>query len=317
MKNLLVSAFIALFFLSACQPANLPTSEGDQDLATTSEPDSGDFLDTQGFMDALVSVGATVGQEGEVEQPFFSVPGLVIMVNSETVQVFEYLDAVQADAEAAQVAPDGSTVGTSMASWVGPPHFYRAEQLIVLYVGENQSVIESIETVLGPQFAGADTGQESGLSTEPPAAILQIGESEQVSGISSYCWTIPGEEAGICADGIGYATSPDPLVVESPFVARFINPLSTPLDSLVLSVKPLELEDKLPEEIGEMYWWRPNSEDQITEHLSPPHEVELSLEPGLYLLNFFAKWQELGDVSYGFLVEVSPGQGSESAAEEL
>jgi hypothetical protein len=106
-------------------------------------------------------------------------------------------------------------------------------------------------------------------------------------------------------------------VVESPFVARFINPLSTPPDSLVLSVRPLETEDKLPEEPGGLYWWRPNSEDQITKHLTLPHEVELSLEPGLYLLNYFAEWQEFGDVSYGFLVEVPPTQGSESAEEEL
>ena len=157
MKILLITSLLAVFFLSACQPASLPISEGDQDPAKTSEPESGDFLDTQGFMDALVSAGATVGLEGDIEQPFFSVPGQNITVNGEIVQVLEYLDTVLADAEAAQVSPDGSSVGTSMVSWIGPPHFYRAEQLIVIYVGENQSVIESIETVLGPQFAGADT----------------------------------------------------------------------------------------------------------------------------------------------------------------
>jgi hypothetical protein len=155
----------------------------------------------------------------------------------------------------------------------------------------------------------AATSQEAEIPTEPPPAILQIGELEQESGISGYCWTVPGEEHGICADGIGFGTSPDPLVVESPFVARFTNPLSTSMDSLTLSIRPLEPEDKLPEEPGGMYWWRPNSTDQILKHLSPPHEVELSLEPGLYLFNYFAEWDDFGDASYGFLVEVSPGTG--------
>ena len=204
-----------------------------------------------------------------------------------------------------------------MASWIGPPHFYLAERLIVLYIGEDQSVIELLETVLGPQFAGADPPGEPGFPTEPPPAILQIGEDEQESSTSSYFWTGPGEEAGICADGIGFGTPPEPLVTESPFVARFINPLSTPLDSLVLSVRPLDPEDKLPEEPGGMYWWRPSSEDQITERLSPPHEVELTLESGLYLFNYFAEWEEFGDASYGFLVEVPSTQGSDSTGEEF
>jgi Tol biopolymer transport system component len=107
------------------------------------------------------------------------------------------------------------------------------------------------------------------------------------------------------------------MVVESPFVARFINPLSTPLDSLALSVTPVELEDRMSTEIDGMYWWSPNPTDQSTFHLAPPHEKELSLEPGLYLLNVFARWQEFGDASYGFLVEVSPTQGSESTEEEM
>lgn len=32
--------------------------------------------------------------------------------------------------------------------------------------------------------------------------------------------------------------------------------------------------------------------------------VELSPEPGLYVLSLFVSWQRGGDTSYGFLVEV-------------
>ena len=316
MKFILFIILLALFILSACQPANPPVAEGEQKPTTTSEPDSEGVLDAQGFIDALVSAGAVVGQEGEIEQPFFSVPGQIINLNGESVQVFEYADAAQVEAEAAQVASDGGSIGTTMATWVGPPHFYRAERLIVLYVGEDQSVIELLETILGPQFAGADTPQPPDASTEPPAAVLQIGEQEQVSGIGSYCWKAPSEEVGICADAIGIPTSPDAMVTESPFVPQFINPISTPLDSLMLSITPVQLEDRMLTEVGGMYWWPPNPEEQTNLHLAPPYETELSLDPGLYLLNYFAQWQEFGDASYGFLVEVPPALGSEPLEEE-
>ena len=54
-----------------------------------------------------------------------------------------------------------------------------------------------------------------------------------------------------------------------------------------------------------MHWWRPEAEDEFNEHLTLPYEVDLSLDPGLYLFNFYSQWQGLGDVSYGFLVEVN------------
>ena len=317
MKYLLFTVLLASLILSACQPANQPANGGGQESGETSPSNSDEILDAQGLAQALATAGAAVAQEDEIEQPFFSVPGQVITINGESLQIFEYADSAQADAEAGQVAPDGGSIGTTMATWIGPPHFYRAERLIVLYVGEDKSVIELLETNLGPQFAGAEPPQETDVSREPPLAILQIGESEQESVLSNYCWTVPGEDHGICADGIGYGTQPDPLVVESPFVASFTNPLSASLDSLTLSVRPLTQDDKLPEELGGMYWWRPKSEDQILKQLSPPYEVELSLEPGLYLLNYFAAWEEYGEAAYSFLVEVSSGQESESAQGEL
>jgi hypothetical protein len=95
MKNLLFAILFTTLILSACQPANQSTSEGDQDSGETLD----EILDTQGLADALESAGATVGQEGEVDQPFFSVPGQVITINGESIQVFEYVDSAQADAE--------------------------------------------------------------------------------------------------------------------------------------------------------------------------------------------------------------------------
>lgn len=36
----------------------------------------------------------------------------------------------------------------------GAPHFFRKEQLVVLYVGEDQAVVNLLTKLLGPQIAG-------------------------------------------------------------------------------------------------------------------------------------------------------------------
>ncbi len=114
----------------------------------------GPVTDFVSLVDSLRSAGATVEPAGEVSQLFFSVQGQVITVNGEDVQVFEYDDAASADAEAALVSPDGSSVGTTMVLWIATPHFYQTGQLIVFYVGDSTAVIDALEEVLGPQFAG-------------------------------------------------------------------------------------------------------------------------------------------------------------------
>jgi hypothetical protein len=107
------------------------------------------------LVDALRAQGAIIEPSGDISQPFFTVEGRVIQVNSQDVQVFEYADEAAAAAEAELVAPDGSSVGTSMVSWMDSPHFYKAGRLIVLYVGDDATTIDLLEMVLGPQFAGA------------------------------------------------------------------------------------------------------------------------------------------------------------------
>ena len=120
----------------------------------------GPVTDYISLIDNLRQAGATVEPAGELTQPFFSVNGRVIVVNGGDVQVFEYADAVTAEAEAALVSPDGSSIGTSMVGWVASPHFYRVEKLIVLYVGDSETVTDVLESVLGKQFAGRSTGLE-------------------------------------------------------------------------------------------------------------------------------------------------------------
>ncbi|MDP3879001.1 MAG: DUF4399 domain-containing protein, partial [Dehalococcoidales bacterium] len=102
----------------------------------------------------LRAAGATVVPDEEISQPFFSVEGKIIKINNENVQVFEYASIEAAGADAAEVSPDGSSVGTTMVSWMSAPHFYKSGRLIVLYVGTDETVTGVLGEVLGKQFAG-------------------------------------------------------------------------------------------------------------------------------------------------------------------
>ncbi len=73
-----------------------------------------------------------------------------------------------------------------------------------------------------------------------------------------------------------------------------------------LNVYPVTVDDQLDSEARGLRWWRPEGEAREQSMLTLEGEtiVELSLEPGLYVLSLFARWQGRGDAAYGFLVEV-------------
>jgi len=111
-------------------------------------------IDYAGFVRSLRAENTTIEPQGEVEQPFFSVTGKVIALYGDHVQIFEHPGSAEADAEAALVSPDGMTVGTAKPHWLGTPHFYRKDKLLVLYLGDNEKVLKALEARLGRQFAG-------------------------------------------------------------------------------------------------------------------------------------------------------------------
>jgi len=103
---------------------------------------------------ALHNNGATVESLDTISQPFFAPEGQVISVNGFQVQVFEYPNEEDTSSAAGTISSDGSSVGTTMVSWVEPPHFFKSGNLIVLYVGEESSILEALHEILGPQIAG-------------------------------------------------------------------------------------------------------------------------------------------------------------------
>jgi len=90
----------------------------------------------------------------KVRQPFFSVSGRIMKVNNEPIQVFEYSNASTTQSQAKLVSPDGKTVGNTKPSWMSTPHFFKSQKLIVIYVGDDQTILRILQAELGNQFAG-------------------------------------------------------------------------------------------------------------------------------------------------------------------
>ena len=117
--------------------------------------------DVDGFVDQVRALGAEVAQSGPINQPFFSASGVRLLVNGHQVSVYAFPTSEGAAAAAGGVSADGSSiVGDGVAYnvlWVGPPHFFLRERVIVLYVGDDVEILELLEGILGPQFAGEVT----------------------------------------------------------------------------------------------------------------------------------------------------------------
>ena len=120
--------------------------------ATPAEPLA--VEDQATLISALEGSGATVELREPVSQVFFSAEGNMLKVNGADVQVFEYESAEEMENQASQVSPDGGSIGTSMVTWVDVPHFYKANRIIVLYLGNDAAMLDLLDNVLGPQFAG-------------------------------------------------------------------------------------------------------------------------------------------------------------------
>ena len=151
--RLFLSSVGLLFALAVgCEDGREPAQSSDQ--YQPKQAATGAVADYPSLVKRLRASGAGATAVGDVEQPFFSIKGVMLKVHGEDVQVFQYANAAAADTEAAPISRDGLAVGTRKIFWIGPPHFYKQGRLLVLYVGNDDKVLKALDSMLGRQFAG-------------------------------------------------------------------------------------------------------------------------------------------------------------------
>ena len=118
----------------------------------------GRVRDASSLMAKLQAEGAQVTLAGKITHPFLAVPGRIITVNDQEVETFQYANAQALVADTANIGPDGciGTVGGGMLdAWTAPPHLYKSEGLLVIYLGSDAKILQLLTGALGKQFAGA------------------------------------------------------------------------------------------------------------------------------------------------------------------
>jgi hypothetical protein len=86
----------------------------------------------------------------------FLTPEQVVKINHRELHVFEYRSG--AKLEQVSISPDGTGISSkdgtaAIIEWT-QPHFYRSGRLLVLYLGDYPVILETLNLMLGPQFAG-------------------------------------------------------------------------------------------------------------------------------------------------------------------
>jgi hypothetical protein len=106
-------------------------------------------------MRELEAQGATVElASGQIVKPYLSVPGVIVWVDDQPVQVYIYPDEESLAADVDGLAEDASSIDGMALSWPAAPHFWQRGPLLVLAVTDDAALVELIDAVLGPQFAG-------------------------------------------------------------------------------------------------------------------------------------------------------------------
>lgn len=121
--------------------------------------------------DQIAQALNTQGLTGTVEtasqsriQTLIGTPYAYTTEDGAQIGVFVYEDADAAQADAACVSADGfgynreGADGTGygvQTGWADAPHFYRKDNIILRYIGNDADVLTALEAVCGAQFAGS------------------------------------------------------------------------------------------------------------------------------------------------------------------
>ena len=160
----------SIISLAACT-ANVGKSGSGMSLETTAGSQSsyaGQLTQPtaiNGLADALRAQGLEVNfapQQTSSARPVFpAAKAYDLSLNGQNVQVYEFADEQSAMAGASTISADGGMVLGQSVAWVGQPHFYRIGNMILLYLGNNPSLIHPLEQLAGAPFAGKNVSSSA------------------------------------------------------------------------------------------------------------------------------------------------------------
>ena len=135
---------------------------------------------------ALEANGAIFVRIDEQRDGIFNNPLTNVLINGESVAIYEFLSVAAADKAVLTISDDGSTVTSNDSppiaiDFLNRPHYYQQANVIVVYTGGDADVIALLRKTLGEEFAGDKTPPTTGADFETvlePAPIesVEVGE---------------------------------------------------------------------------------------------------------------------------------------------
>ena len=158
-------------------PDDSEVSDPDQTTTPVVDPEFG----IEAIVDRLLSLDMEVERTGEeTGHPYLTPTGELLRLNGQDVQAYTYESAEAAKKEAVLINPDGSKEGVAFIRWPGPMHFYGVDRYILVYVGEDEEVLISLNLTFGGAFAG-----EGQIDHEPEPRPVDPGGSSTDGGTST------------------------------------------------------------------------------------------------------------------------------------
>lgn len=124
-------------------------------------PTETSLTDHTSLIRALKSAGLAVRLDGRPGLPvsLLDVPGQAIRVDGKRASIFEYPTERALERVRSSIRPRGDQLPTAdgdlaIINWGDAPHFYGSGKLLVLYFGDEQRVLDQLDLLLGPAFAG-------------------------------------------------------------------------------------------------------------------------------------------------------------------
>ncbi len=105
------------------------------------------------LLDGLRQRGLTLGNPEESRAAFiYPVPGVAYRLSGGWLHIHPFPNVAAAIQHVRQLP---AQLTPTLAEWVAPPHFYRCESAIVLYLGNNAAVMQALGELCGAEFAGS------------------------------------------------------------------------------------------------------------------------------------------------------------------
>lgn len=155
-----VSIFaVAVLLLIGFIEKPITNNSTDKDSINEASIEKGTVVDLKAenykeFIEHLEKAGIKIKAITKGSNTFLKGEATDININEEFVNVYEYKNSDQMEADLKTIRSDGSVVGGAIIEWLYTPHLYKNGNIIVLYVGENKEIKEMIQKLVGNQFAG-------------------------------------------------------------------------------------------------------------------------------------------------------------------